>query len=145
MKTIFRMFFMLLLLVGWGLAALSVHVVRTPDRIALLPKEELTPFDAYVDTREWTLDDVAHHPGLVAKLVRSNRQALLSHVVDLDTRTDVRTQLIEAVNKGPRARPAGETKRVARKTDPDATAEADSFGVGNIVKLIDWSSFGFAK
>ncbi len=35
MKTIFRLIVCLLLIVGWGLAALSLHVVRTPDSIPI--------------------------------------------------------------------------------------------------------------
>ncbi|HEY1629467.1 MAG TPA: hypothetical protein VGF52_06390, partial [Tepidisphaeraceae bacterium] len=64
MKTIFRMIFCSLLLAGWGLAALSLHVVRTADQIpiTLVPKDQLGITDTYVDTRNWTMDDVAQHP-----------------------------------------------------------------------------------
>jgi len=136
MKTLFRFAFLVLLVTGWGLAAMSVHVLRTPDRISFIPKEEMSPFDSYVDTRMWTLDDAADHPAVVAKLVRANRQTLLSHVVDPASRRDLRVQLIEAVERGPR-------RRV--KPAPEQSVGGEGGTVASVVKMIDWSSFGFGK
>jgi hypothetical protein len=40
-KFIFRTIYFSLVLGGWSLAALSLHVVRTPDKIGLIPKQRL--------------------------------------------------------------------------------------------------------
>jgi hypothetical protein len=84
MKTIIRLIVCLLLVIGWGLAALSLHVVRTADTIpiTLVTKERFGITDTYVDTREWTLNDAAQHPLLVQKLVNVGKADLLKHVVE---------------------------------------------------------------
>ena len=104
MKTIIRMIFCALLLTGWGLAGLSLHVVRTNDQIpiTLVPKDQLGITDTYVDTRNWTMDDVAQHPALVEKLVHSGKADVLKHVVS-DPKQDVATQLSEALQKAPKS------------------------------------------
>ena len=52
MKSIIRLFVCLLLIVGWGLAALSLHVIRTPGEIpiSLVTKDRFGITDTYVDT-----------------------------------------------------------------------------------------------
>src|SRR5262245_57633961 len=106
MKTLIRLFVLLLLLVGWGLAALSLHVVRTPDQIpfTLVPKDELGVTDTYVDTREWTVDELAGHEALVQKLIRSGKADALKHVASGKERksSDVAAQLSDALRHSPR-------------------------------------------
>src|SRR5436853_47373 len=52
MKTLFRFIVLVLLVAGWGLAALSLHVVRAAgDRIVLIPKQKLGVTDTYGDAR----------------------------------------------------------------------------------------------
>jgi hypothetical protein len=103
MKNIFRFFVCLLLLVGWGLAALSLHVIRTPGDmpIRLVPKERFDYRDTYVDTTKWTIDDVTQHPALVSKLLRVGKGDLLKHVVP-DKNADVPSQLGDALQRGER-------------------------------------------
>ena len=50
MKTIFRLLVFVLLVAGWGLAALSVHVVRTPEQV---PVTLVTKEASASATRTW--------------------------------------------------------------------------------------------
>src|SRR5688500_17794825 len=84
MKTLFRFFVLVLLIGGWGLAALSVHVVPTPGEIpvTVVTKDRLCIRDIYVDTTKWTMDDVPKHPAVVERLIESGKADVLKHVVD---------------------------------------------------------------
>src|SRR4051794_2142551 len=99
MKTIFRLIVLVLLVVGWGLAALSLHVIRTPDEIpiTLVPRAQFGVTDPYVDTRHWTLDEAAQHPAVVEKLIESGKADVLKHVVTDAKAGDVSAQLNEAL------------------------------------------------
>ncbi len=96
MKTMFRMVFCLLLLTGWGLAALSLHVVRTPTAIGLIPKNRLGIIDTYVDTRHWTMADAAEHPLVVQRVVDTGQSDLLRHITGEDG-DDLKGRLIDSV------------------------------------------------
>ena len=116
MKTMFRFFVLVLLLGGWGLAALSLHVVRTPGKIETIPvtivtKDKLGVTDIYVDTTKWTLDDVAKHPAVVERLLESGKADTLKHVVDPEG-GDVAAQLADALG---RDADDGPTERLARR------------------------------
>jgi hypothetical protein len=118
MKSILRLIFCSLLLGGWGLAALSLHVVRTADQIpiTLVPKDQLGITDTYVDTRNWTLDDVAQHPELVEKLIHVGKADVLKHVVS-DPKQDVATQLSDQLQRAPKTSDkAPTTEQQARST-----------------------------
>jgi hypothetical protein len=80
MKTMFRLVFCGLLLAGWGLAGLSLHIVRTPTAIGLIPKSRLGIIDTYVDTRKWKMSDVAEHPLVVQRVLDSGQAELLGHI-----------------------------------------------------------------
>lgn len=81
-----------LLLAGWALALLAVHVVVVPDatasadaklkwRLVVVPKNQLGVAETYVDTRGWTAEDVPAHETLVARLVEAGKADALSHVM----------------------------------------------------------------
>lgn len=84
MKTAFRLLFCGLLLLGWGLAALSLHVVRTPTAIGLIPKDRLGITDTFVDTRSWTLKDAADHPAVISRILATGQSDLLRHIPGSD-------------------------------------------------------------
>lgn len=116
MKTMFRLFVLVLLLAGWSLAALSLHVVRTPGEVSTLPvtivtKEKLGVNDIYVDTTKWTLDDVPKHPDVVERLLDSGKAETLKHVVDPEG-GDVAAQLADALGRDAEE---GPTERMARR------------------------------
>lgn len=99
MKTIFRLFVLALLLAGWSLAGMSLHVVRTPDRIALVPKDRIAFEDTYVDTRFWTLDDAAKHHPLLGRLVATDRADLLRHIVGGSHKVDMAAELRDVLDR----------------------------------------------
>jgi hypothetical protein len=102
MKTLFRLIVFVLLVAGWGLAALSLHVVRARgsevggDRIVLIPKQRLSLTDTYVDARAWTISNVAEHEQLVERIIQSGKADSFSYVVD-DPKGDVERQLQDAL------------------------------------------------
>ena len=118
MKSLFRLFVFVLLLAGWGLAALSLHVIRTPGEmpVTIVTKDKLGVRDIYVDTRQWTLEDVPRHPDLVERLIESGNADALKHVVDPDG-GDVVQQLGDALGRDPDALPhdEGTVERLARR------------------------------
>jgi hypothetical protein len=97
MKTLFRLIVLVLLVAGWGLAALSLHVVRAQgDRIVLIPKQRLGINDTYVDARQWTIQHVANHADLVERIIQSGKAENFAYVVD-DPKGDVERQLQDAL------------------------------------------------
>lgn len=103
MKQAFRFIVGLLLVVGWVLATLSLHLVHTPDDLpTLVPKERLGFTDTYVDTRNWTPDDVAAHPAVVQKLINSGKADLLRHVFKDQRGGDLNVQLMSALQRAPK-------------------------------------------
>ena len=76
MKKLFLFVMFLFLIAGWALAAASLHVVRTEGSIPnvggvrLVPKEQITYRETYLDVRGWSEAKVAAHPSLGRKMVR---------------------------------------------------------------------------
>ena len=102
MKAIFRIFVTILLLAGWTIAAMSLYVVRTPDKIGLITKMRLLddPKHTYTDTRAWTLDDVAKNPQVVEQILHSGKAELLKHVVPITDGRSLESVLREAMSRG---------------------------------------------
>lgn len=108
MKTMFRLIVLVLLLAGWSLAALAIHVVRgANNRIVVIPKQSLGYHDIYVDTRNWSLDDVANHPTGVNDLIAHGKADVLQNVSPADSGDALIADLKAAVAKGPTVK-AGE-------------------------------------
>jgi len=84
MLRMLKMSFALLLLAGWGLAGLSLHVVRTPAVLTILPKDSLAISDTYADTRSWKPSDLQEHKALVTRLLATDRLDSIRHVIDQD-------------------------------------------------------------
>src|SRR3954469_25163585 len=105
MKTLFRLIVLVLVLAGWGLSALSLHVVRAQgDRIVLIPKQKFGLVDTYVDARAWKIESVADHPALVERIIQSGKSDSFAYVVG-DPKIDVQHQLEAALRDAPAARP----------------------------------------
>jgi hypothetical protein len=84
MFRILKLIIVLILLAGWGLFALAVHVVRLPDEqywVGIIPKDRLHYRDTYLDVRTWTAGDIANHPDLVRRLIAADKGHWLKHVV----------------------------------------------------------------
>src|ERR1039458_4832448 len=70
-----------LIVSGWSLAAASIHVIITPGRIMVIPKDRLDFEDTYVDARNWKPDDLRQHPEVVARLIHLGRSDVLAYAV----------------------------------------------------------------
>jgi len=104
MKATFRLIVTLLLLAGWSLAASAMHVVRTGGSPIIIPKDRLAVRDTYVDVRNWTLDDVANHPGVAKRLIATGKaEALAGAVKTTAGSEDLVAQLNAAIAKAPAA------------------------------------------
>jgi len=126
MKTLFRLLVTVLLLGGWAVSALSLHVVRTPDRVALITKSRFASLeDTYVDTRAWTIDDVSNHGALVTRLLTEHKEDILQHVIPAGDGRDLRSALADAVERGPvtpKAAPAATKPAVTQASHQQARA-----------------------
>lgn len=78
-----RFFFCVVLLAGWGLAALCLHVVRTPGGVAIVPKDTLSIADTWADVRQWSVDDLPAHQPLVSRLINTGKFDALAGVKGL--------------------------------------------------------------
>lgn len=93
----------LILLAGWGVAGMSLHVVRIPDAtiwFGVVPKNRLGIADTYLDVRSWTVQDVYQHPDLVRRLIATDKTHWLKHIVDPNL-------LPQVLEKGPAATQPG--------------------------------------
>jgi hypothetical protein len=83
MKKIFRLLVTLLLIGGWTLAALAVHIVvaqGNPGRVIIVPKNQLGYRETYVDTRAWTIGDVTNHPQVTERLIQTGKTDALAQL-----------------------------------------------------------------
>jgi len=106
MKSIVRTLTVLLLIGGWGLSALALHVIRTngsPRQFIVVPKNRLGLADTYVDTRAWTIDDAARHPAVVKRLIETDKYQVLAHTTGEDDPYRVLEHLTDAIQRGPAA------------------------------------------
>lgn len=98
MKTAFGIVVTILLLGGWTVAALSLHVVRTPDRILLLTKARFgTIQDTYCDTRAWTVEDLKSHVAVVQRILETGKAESIRHVVAMDEGRELEQTLRDAI------------------------------------------------
>ena len=119
MKTILRLFVFLLVVTGWALAALSLHVVRTPGapkEFIVVPKNRLHYQDTYVDTRAWTVDDISNHPTVAQRLIDTGKASALGHVVGTTDAFEVQEKVAAAIQRGPQP-PATQVANPEGKSD----------------------------
>jgi hypothetical protein len=128
MKNAFRLLVATLLISGWLLAAASLHVIVAPGnagssapRVVVLPKDRLGVGDTYVDTRGWSIDDVANHPAVAKRLLATGKADVLAHTVT-GQGADVQAAINDALSRG-----AGPTTATTTTTTPrGATTGATS-------------------
>ncbi|MEM7809412.1 MAG: hypothetical protein AAF561_14990 [Planctomycetota bacterium] len=84
MKTTLRAIVLLFAIAGWALAALSVHVIRTPEKVVVVPKNRLGIVDTYVDVRNWTIAEVEQHPLVTRRLLQTEKTEHIAHVAEDD-------------------------------------------------------------
>jgi len=114
MKTAFRIFVAMLILSGWGLAGSALHVVWTGDSPIIIPKDRIGVRDTYVDVSKWTADDVANHPAVALRLVRTGKADALKSAFKATSQQDLIDQINDAIAKGPTTAPsAGVIEKIA--------------------------------
>lgn len=104
MKSIIRFVVLALMLSGWILAALCVHVVRTPNpadatqsKWVVIPKSRIGLAQTYVDARSWSLADVAANSSLVSRLVEAGKADQLQFLANPKVKEDIQSQLTDAL------------------------------------------------
>jgi hypothetical protein len=122
LKSLIRFFCVLVTLSGWAVAALSVHLVRTPDpnnpnqsKLVVVPKNRLNVNDTYVDAREWTMSDVPTHGLLVLRVLQTGKADDFKYLADPKSKQDIETQLYDALagTKAPATTPSRTSSRKA--------------------------------
>jgi hypothetical protein len=119
MKTITRTFKFLVIvtwLAGWALAAASLHVVRTPGKFAILPKDRLNFADTYVDTRQWTTATAFEHPKLAQRVFAADKADLFEHLG-----TPAEIARLRSDIEGATITPTGEVPTLPAKHDDKST------------------------
>lgn len=107
MKWFIRILLTVLLIGGWIVAALCVHVVHSvnivsgQDRFGLLPKARWNFQNTYVDVRHWKPADLTANADLVKHIARSGKADLLAHVPGNGFVGDLSMWLFEAADHPP--------------------------------------------
>ncbi len=144
MKTLFRLVMLMVTLGGWALAAASLYVVRTPERITVLPRDRvefLAIHKVFVDTRQWELADVADHPAVVRRLLDRDKTTLLRHLAPEASEQELARLLEEAVQRGNARNEANLPGPVnaAEHSTSDWQIATEAYGARNEANfLADW-------
>jgi hypothetical protein len=134
-KSIFRLIGLALTVSGWAVAALCLHVIRTPNpsdpsqsKLVVIPKARLGLTDTYVDARHWTLADVPDHKALIWRVLDAGQAEQLKYLTDPKSGSDVQTQLTDALT-GDHARNS-RTPSTGTKYDRDSSDRAANTWAG---------------
>ena len=100
-KNLFRLIVTLLLVIGWGLAASALHVAWTGHKVVVIPKEHVGVRDTYVNTSNWTADDVAAHPLVSKRLLATGNGDALAAAFTTNSADELAAKVTEAIDKGP--------------------------------------------
>ena len=113
MKSIFRFICLVLMVSGWVVAALCLHVVRTPDpsdahqsKLVVIPKQRLGIQDTYVDARDWTMADVPAHGSLILELINAQKADQLKFLADPNSKQSIEIQLVDVLTAAQKGAPA---------------------------------------
>ncbi len=105
-----RAIVLLLLLGGWAGLALCLHVVRTPEKFVVVPKNQVGWQLTYTDIRPWTIED-AEQSEVARRLIELGKINHLAHIDGLADPIDVRRafprQFNDALDRGFLAEPDG--------------------------------------
>ena len=117
MKAVIRFVCIVLMVSGWAVAALCLHVVRTPDpndpkesKLVVIPKQRLGVKDTYVDARNWTMADVPDHGSLVLEMIGAQKADELKFLADPTSKQSVEVQLVDALTAAERSGPSATTR-----------------------------------
>lgn len=92
MKRLFKLVVVLAMIAGWPLALSALHVVHTPAGATVMSmplpewacwqavtKDRLSFRETFVDTRPWTLNDIADHKETANRLDRAGLGSAFAH------------------------------------------------------------------
>jgi hypothetical protein len=79
---VLRLFVAVLLIAGWTLAAMSLHVVQTAGGIQLVTKNQVGFADTFVDARNWSRQEEEQHAALYQRLRQLEKTAILDRDPD---------------------------------------------------------------
>ena len=105
-KFLFRFLVLVLLIGGWAVAASALHIVWSGDKLRVLSKDRLGVRDTYVNTSQWTADDVAGHPIIVKRLIATGKADLLSKNLESKSGDELVKAIEETIDRGPTTQPA---------------------------------------
>jgi hypothetical protein len=77
MRGMFRLLVATLVIGGWSLAAMSLHVVQTHGGVQVITKNQLGVSDTFVDARQWSRQDEELHRCLYDRLRQLDRTEIL--------------------------------------------------------------------
>jgi hypothetical protein len=104
-KSVFRLICVALMFGGWIVAALCVHVIRTPDpanaaqsKLVVLPKDRIGYIDTYIDARGWTMADVPNHGRLLLRMLDSGMADQLTYLGDPKSKESVEAQITHVLS-----------------------------------------------
>jgi len=100
MKNFLRFIFLMLFLGMATLATSALYVIRVPGpdkQVIIVPKNQLGFTDTYVDTRNWSMDDVMKHPAVVERVIETGKADRLSHLAVKGDPRPIDKQLSDAV------------------------------------------------
>jgi hypothetical protein len=104
-KTLIRMLCLGIMLSGWLMAGLCLHVVRVPNprdamqsQWLILPKFRLGIYDTYVDARQWKMADAAEHPELISRVLESGDCDKFKFLADPKSSQSIQAQLTAALS-----------------------------------------------
>jgi hypothetical protein len=119
MKSILRFICLVLMVSGWVVAALCLHVIRTPDpqnpkqsKLVVIPKQRLGIQDTYVDARNWTMVDVPDHGPLVLEMIGAQKADELKFLADPTSKQSVEIQLVDVLTTAQKSSPSAATTRI---------------------------------
>jgi hypothetical protein len=136
-KTILRLFGLTLMLSGWAIAAMCLHIVRTPNpndpsssKLVVIPKARLGISQTYVDARSWTMADVPAHAALISRMLDAGKAEQLQFLADPKCKLDIAAQLTDAL-AGAKGTTAGHTSARANVKfgQPTGSDEGRELGV----------------
>ena len=103
-KSAIRMLCLGIMLSGWTIAGLCLHVVRVPNphdatqsQWLVLPKLRLGIYDTYVDARQWKLADAAQHPEFISRILESGDCDNFKFLADPRSPQSIQAQLTAAI------------------------------------------------
>lgn len=140
MKTLFRLVVLMLTLGGWALSAASLYVIRTPEKISILPRDRvefLSLHKTFVDTRNWQMADAAAHPAVVRRLLERDKAALLQHLAPDAGEKELARLLADAIEAGESdQRPAPNAIQTAPSTASQARSRVKTHLVGEVRRMV---------